>query len=156
MTATAKSIELAHIAARAADERKGEAIAVYDVSDVMAISDVFVVVSAGSERQVRAVVEEIEDALTAAGVEPLRREGHHENRWVLLDYGQFVVHVQRAAERDFYGLDRLYADCPLIDIDGLVAFERPGSYADEVNIRSVDSIDDIPLAADSPVEDDEQ
>lgn len=156
MTATAKSIELAEIAARAADERKGESIAVYDVSDVMAISDVFVVVSAGSERQVRAVVEEIEDALTAAGAEPLRREGHHENRWVLLDYGQFVVHVQRAAEREFYGLDRLYADCPLIDVDGIDAFTRPGSYADDVDIRSVDSIDDIPFAADGPVADDEQ
>lgn len=157
MTATAKSIELAHIAARAADERKGEAIACYDVSDVMAISDVFVVVSAGSERQVRAVVEEIEDKLTEAGVDPLRREGHHENRWVLLDYGQFVVHVQRVNEREFYGLDRLYSDCPLIEVEGIDAFERPGNYADEVDIRTVGSINDIPLAAEGPAEyDDEQ
>ena len=155
MTATAKSIELAEIAARAADERKGEGIAVYDVSDVMAIADIFVVVSAGSDRQVRAVVEEIEDALTEAGIDPQRREGHRENRWVLLDYGQFVVHVQRVAEREFYGLDRLYADCPLIEVEGIDSFKRPGNYADEVDIRSVGSIEDIPFAADGPAENEE-
>lgn len=148
MTASEKSIELAHVAARSAYERGGESIAVYDVSDVMAIADIFVVVTAGNERQVRAVVEEIEDGLTGVGAEPLRREGQNESRWVLLDYGQFVVHVQRSQEREFYGLDRLYADCPLIGIEGVENFERPGAYADDVDTRSVESIDDIPLAGD--------
>ena len=154
MTATDESRRLATIAALAADERKGSNIAVYDVSDVMAISDVFVVITGDNERQVRAIVEEVEDKLTEAGVEPLRREGHRENRWVLLDYGQFVVHVQRTAEREFYGLDRLYLDSPLIEVDGVEPPERPGAYADEVDVRSVESIDEIPLAGEGPAEGD--
>lgn len=145
----------ASIAARAADEKKGESIACYDVSDVMGISDVFVVVSASSDRQVAAIVEEVEDQLTAAGQEPLRREGHRENRWVLLDYGQFIVHVQRSQERDFYGLDRLYSDTPLIEVEGIDSFTRSGDYSDDVNTRAVGSIDEIPLAGDGPVEDDD-
>ncbi|MDR7330029.1 ribosome silencing factor [Corynebacterium guangdongense] len=155
MTASAESRRLASIAARAADEKKATDIAVYDVADIMAISEIFVVVTGASERMVRAIVEEVEDELTAAGAEPLRREGNRENRWVLLDYGHFVVHVQRAPEREFYGLDRLYRDCELIEVEGVPAFERPGDYGDEVNIREVSDIDEIPLASEGPVEEDE-
>lgn len=153
MTATDESLRLAEIAAKAADEKKGTDIAVYDVSDVMAISDVFVVISADNERQVNAIFQEVEDELTAAGAEPLRREGNRENRWVLLDYGQFVVHIQREAEREFYGLDRLYSDCPLIPVEGVEAFERPGDYSDDVNTREVIDIDQIPLAGEGPADD---
>ena len=159
MTASAESRRLASLAALAADEKKASDIAVYDVADLMAISDVFVVASGDNERMVRAIVEEVEDKLTEAGVEPLRREGNRENRWVLLDYGHFVVHVQRAPEREFYGLDRLYRDCELIEVEGIEPFQRPGSYGDEVNIREVSDIDEIPLATDGPVatgEDDER
>lgn len=124
----------------------------YDVSDVLAISDVFLVISAANERQVRSIVEEVEADLTDDGNEPLRREGHRENRWVLLDYGQFVVHVQRENEREFYGLDRLYSDCPVIDIEGIDSAERAGDYSDEVNVREVSSIDEIPLATEEPAE----
>lgn len=148
MSASEESLKLAAIAARAADEKKGEDIAVLDVSDFMAISDVFVVVSAANERQVASIVQEVEGDLTDAGAEPIRREGHRENRWVLLDYGQFIVHVQRAQEREFYGLDRLYADCPLIEVEGVPTFNRPGGFADEVDTRSVDALEDIPLAED--------
>ncbi|HKM25757.1 MAG TPA: ribosome silencing factor, partial [Corynebacterium sp.] len=102
MTVSDESRRLATIAALAADEKLGRNIAVIDVSDVMAISDVFVVASADNERQVGAIVEEVEDELTKVGAEPLRREGNRENRWVLLDYGGIVVHVQRDAEREFY------------------------------------------------------
>ncbi|HZK32205.1 MAG TPA: ribosome silencing factor [Corynebacterium sp.] len=154
MTATEESRRLATIAALAADERKGSNIAVYDVSDIMAISDVFVVITGENERQVRALVEEVEDKLTEAGAEPLRREGNRENRWVLLDYGPFVVHVQRSAERDFYGLDRLYRDCPLIEVEGLELPVRPGDYGDEVDVRSVESIEEIPLAGEGPLDGD--
>lgn len=151
LTATDESRRLAIIAARAADEKNATNIAVYDVSEIMGISDVFVVATGDTERQVRAIVEEVEADLTEAGVEPLRREGQREFRWVLLDYGQFVVHVQRAPEREFYGLDRLYRDAPIIEIEGLPTPQRPGAYSDEVDIRHVESIDDIPLAADGPV-----
>lgn len=157
MTVTDESRRLASIAARAADEKKATNIAVIDVSDVMAISEIFVIASAGNERQVRAIVEEVEDRLTEVGAEPLRREGNRENRWVLLDYGGVVVHIQRDTEREFYGLDRLYRDCPLIEVEGIDPPERPGTWTeDDVDTRQVASIDEIPLAAEEPRELDEE
>ena len=100
------------------------------------------------------IVEEVEDELTKKGFEPKRREGNRENRWVLLDYGPIVVHVQRNDQREFYGLDRLYHDCPLLEIPGLETPERPGEWSTEVNPRDVESIEEIPLAQPEP-EDDE-
>lgn len=153
MTASQISIDQAKIAARAADEKLGANIAVIDVSNVMAITDIFVVASAETERQVAAIVEEVEDELTKAGLEPKRREGNREYRWVLLDYGHFVVHVQREAERDFYGLDRLYADCPVIGVEGLEPYQRPGSFADAADsagVREAARIEDLPLAGEGP------
>jgi len=97
LTASDTARELAVAAAKAADEKLGRDIAVIDVTDVMAITDIFVVISADSERQVAAVVEEVEDALTKMGAEPKRREGNREFRWVLLDYGMLVV--TRSARR---------------------------------------------------------
>ncbi|MGD7002080.1 ribosome silencing factor [Corynebacterium halotolerans] len=155
MTVSEESLRLATVAAKAADEFQAENIIVLDVSDVMAISDIFVIASADNERQVRAIVEEVEDKLTEAGAEPLRREGNRENRWVLLDYGMLVVHIQRDTEREFYGLDRLYRDCPALPVEGIPEPTRPGEYAEEVDTRSVSSIDEIPLAAEEP-EDEEQ
>lgn len=151
MAATEDTIELARITARAADEKQATNIAVLDVSDVMAIAEVFVLASADNERQVRAIVEEVEDQLTEAGYEPKRREGNRENRWVLLDYGMLVIHIQRNTERDFYGLDRLYRDCPLIEVEGVETMQRP-AWEDEVDVRTVESLDDIPLADPEPIE----
>lgn len=150
MTATEDTIRLATIAAKAADEKLASNIAVLDVSDAMAITELFVLASAENERQVRAIVEEIEDQLTKEGLEPKRREGNRENRWVLLDYGMFVIHVQRNTERDFYGLDRLYRDCPMLEVEGIEMMERPA--LDEVDTRNVESLDEIPLAGDEPVD----
>lgn len=155
MSASQQSIELASIAAQAADDKLGSNIAVIDVSDVLAISDVFVVISGSNDRQVRAIVEEVEDALTKAGAEPKRREGNRENRWVLLDYGTFVVHVQRESEREFYGLDRLYADCPRIEVEGVETAPSPGNWGDEVNFREIDDIADLPLAGEGPSDEDD-
>ena len=154
MTVSEQSRRLAGIAALAADEKQASNIAVIDVSDVMAISDVFVIASADNERQVRSIVKEIEDALTSNKREPLRREGNRENRWVLLDYGSLVVHVQREQEREFYGLDRLYRDCPLVEIEGIETPQRPGEWSEEVDLRQVQSLEEIPLAAPAPDEDD--
>ncbi len=154
MTATQETIDLAAAAALAADEKLASNIAVIDVSDVMAIAEVFVLASADNERQVRAIVEEIEDVLTERGEEPKRREGHRENRWVLLDYGMLVIHVQRNTERDFYGLDRLYRDCPLLEIDGIETMVRPEEWHNEVDVRTVTSLDDIPLAEEPESEED--
>lgn len=146
------------MAARAADEKLGRNIGVIDVSDVLAITDIFVVVSADNERQVAAITEEIEDEMTAAGFEPKRREGNREMRWVLLDYGSIVVHVQRDSEREFYGLDRLYADCPVIEVEGLDPYERPDSFAGPdggSEVRSISDIEDLPLAGEAPENDDD-
>ena len=125
MTAPQISIDRAKVAAKAADEKLGKNIAVIDVSNVMAITDIFVVASAETERQVAAIVEEVEDELTKAGLEPKRREGNREYRWVLLDYGHFVVHVQHREDREFYALDRLWKDTPAIDLGLAEEHTRP-------------------------------
>lgn len=146
---------MAETAAHAAQEKLATSIAAIDVSDVLAITEVFVLASADNERQVGSIVDEVEDEMTKQGFEPQRREGNRENRWVLLDYGNIVVHVQRNDQREFYGLDRLYHDCPALEIEGIEAPERPGEWTNGVNPREVDSIDELPLADKVPGEDEE-
>ncbi|MBZ5735898.1 ribosome silencing factor [Nocardioides sp. TRM66260-LWL] len=116
MTATEHAVGLVHVAARAASEKLAAHIVAFDVSEQLAITDAFVLASAGNERQVGAIVEEVEDRLREAGAKPIRREGQREGRWVLLDYGDVVVHVQHEEERQFYALERLWRDCPLIEL----------------------------------------
>nr|WP_284864524.1 ribosome silencing factor [Corynebacterium sp. MSK156]MDK8786172.1 ribosome silencing factor [Corynebacterium sp. MSK156] len=146
---------MAATAAHAAQDKLASNIAAIDVSDVLAITEVFVLASADNERQVGSIVDEVEDQMTAQGFEPQRREGNRENRWVLLDYGSIVIHVQRTDQREHYGLDRLYHDCPLVDIEGIEPPERPGDWTNGVNPRTVDSIDELPLAQKAPGEDEE-
>ncbi len=153
MTVTDQAKQVATLAAQAAAEKKADNIIALDVSDVLAITDVFLIASADNERQVRAICEEIEDKLSETGLEPRRREGNREFRWVLLDYGSAVIHVQRAQEREFYGLDRLYRDCSALELEGIPEPERPGDFPDDA--RSARSIEDLPLAASIPDDDDE-
>lgn len=152
MTATAESINLAGIAARAAAEKMAEDLLVIDVSQRLAITDCFVIATGDNERQVNAIVDEVEDQLTLEGVKPLRREGRGEGHWVLLDYGMLVVHVQRTAEREFCALDRLWADAPQIEIEGVEQVERSNVFAGDVDIDVLEasSIDDLPLAGPTP------
>ena len=117
MTATDTAIEFARIAGRAASGKLATDIVLIDVSDRLAITDVFVIATGANERQVEAIVDEIEDKLREAGHKPLRREGKRDGRWVLLDYSEIVVHVQHAEERVFYSLERLWKDCPVIEFD---------------------------------------
>ena len=114
MAATDYASELARTAAQAAADKLATDIVLIDVSDRLAITDVFVVVSGNNERQVEAIVDEVEEKLRLAGVKPIRREGQRDGRWVLLDYGDIVVHVQHQEERVFYSLERLWKDCPFI------------------------------------------
>ncbi|GAB2627842.1 ribosome silencing factor [Nocardioides ginkgobilobae] len=114
MTATDHAVELVVAGARAASDKKGEQIIAFDVSEQLAITDAFLLVSASNERQVGAIVDAVEDALREVGVKPIRREGQRDGRWVLLDYGEIVVHVQHEEERQFYALERLWRDCPAI------------------------------------------
>ena len=125
MTATDQAIELVHAAARAAAEKLAQRIIAFDVSDQLAITDAFVLASAGNDRQVKAIVDEVEDRLRDIGAKPIRREGERDGRWVLIDYGEMVVHIQHEEEREFYALERLWRDCPTIELPAdAVADER--------------------------------
>ena len=117
MSATEEAIRIARLAARAAYDKKGLDIVACDVSDPLAIADIFLIVSANNERLVGAIVDAIEEKLIEVDkLRPLRREGDRENRWVLLDYLDFVVHVQHTEERTLYNLERLWKDCPQIPL----------------------------------------
>ena len=116
MTATDHAIELVQVAAAAAADKLAQQVIAFDVSEQLAITDAFVLASATNERQVKAIVDEVEEKLREHGAKPIRREGHREGRWVLLDYGEIVVHVQHEEERAFYALERLWRDCPAIKL----------------------------------------
>ena len=124
MTATDHALELVAIAAQAAHDKKAQQVLAFDVSDQLAITDAFVLASATTEPAVKAIVDEVEDKLREVGAKPIRREGHKEGRWVLLDYGEIVIHVQHEEERSFYALERLWRDCPLIELPETVTSGR--------------------------------
>jgi ribosome-associated protein len=125
VTASDRSLQLAKVAADAALDKIAEKVVAIDVSDQMPLTDVFVLASASNERQVGAIVDEVEDRLRELGSKPLRREGQREGRWVLIDFGDIIVHVQHEEEREYYALERLWKDCPEIDLDAVEALARP-------------------------------
>lgn len=116
MSATESSIDIARVAAQAASGKLANDIVAIDVSERLAITDVFLIASASNERQVNAIVDGIEEELAKKDLKPVRREGRSEGRWVLLDYANVVVHVQHEEDRVFYALERLWKDCPAVDL----------------------------------------
>ena len=116
MSATESSIDIARVAAQAASSKLANDIVAIDVSERLAITDVFLIASASNERQVNAIVDGIEEELAKKDLKPVRREGRSEGRWVLLDYANVVVHVQHEEDRVFYALERLWKDCPAVDL----------------------------------------
>jgi ribosome-associated protein len=116
VTATPRAVELATQAALAAADKLATDVVAIDVSNQLVITDVFLLAAAPNDRQVRAIVDAIEERLLRDGVKPVRREGEREGRWVLLDYGELVVHVQHREEREYYALERLWRDCPTIPL----------------------------------------
>jgi len=112
--ASPRAVELALAAAQAAADKLAKDILLLDVSAQLVITDVFLLASAENDRQVLAAVDAIEERLRDLGAKPLRREGEKEGRWVLLDFGDVVVHVQHQEERVYYALERLWKDCPVI------------------------------------------
>lgn len=127
MPASERATALALAAAQAAADKLAQDVLLLDVSDQLVITDVFLLASAPNDRQVKAVVDEIEDRLRELGAKPVRREGAAEGRWVLLDFSDIVVHVQHEEERVYYALERLWKDCPVIpfvDADRSRAAER--------------------------------
>ena len=125
MSADETAIESAKVAAKAAADKLAENIVAVDVSERLAITDLFLIASAPTERQVNSIVDNIEDELIKLDRRPVRREGRTEGRWVLLDYGDFVIHVMHDEDRSFYALERLWKDCPTVDL----GLEEPGAPA---------------------------
>lgn len=109
--------ESALLAAKAADEKKATDIIVQEVGALTSVADYFVIATAANNRQVDAIVEEIEKyEREQAGIKPLHREGIDTGTWALLDYGSFVVHVFQPEARDYYRLEDLWNDCPVLDL----------------------------------------
>ncbi|WP_337005165.1 MULTISPECIES: ribosome silencing factor [unclassified Microbacterium] len=109
--------EMLRLAAQAAIDKGGENLVALNVSEPLPLVDIFLLVTGNSERNVAAIADEIEDRLIEAGHKRVRREGRAEARWVLLDFGDLIVHVFHQEERVYYGLERLWKDCPVVPID---------------------------------------
>ena len=116
MSADARAIELTRAAAEAARDKLAQDVLAFDVSEQLALTDVFLLCSASNDRQVKAVQDAVEEKLLSMGAKPVRREGEREGRWVLLDFSDIVVHIQHAEERVYYALERLWSDCPVIEL----------------------------------------
>lgn len=114
MPATPETIEVLQIAAEAARDKLAENVVALDVSEPFALAEIFLIVSASNERQVQAIAEEVEDALLKHKLKPSFREGRAAGRWILLDFGDLIVHVMHEQEREFYSLERLWRDCPVV------------------------------------------
>lgn len=116
MTASPHALELVGVAAAAADSKQATDLVALDVSGPLPFTDAFLLASGRNERNVLAIASEVEDRLLEHGVKPLRREGRTEGRWVLLDFGDLVVHVFHEEDRVYYSLERLWNDCPVLPL----------------------------------------
>jgi ribosome-associated protein len=117
VTASPHSRDLLQVAALAADSKQAENLVALDVSGPMPLTDIFLLASGRNERNVIAIADAIEDALLDHGAKTLRREGKSEGRWILLDFGDLIVHVFHEEDRMYYSLERLWKDCPVVPID---------------------------------------
>jgi ribosome-associated protein len=124
MPAQQSAIDSALVAAEAAANKLATDIVILDVSDQLVITDCFVLCSGANELQVRSIVDAVEEELHKIGEKPLRREGRQEGTWVLLDYGDIVVHVQLVEERIHYAIERLWKDCPTVPLPDSINLSR--------------------------------
>jgi ribosome-associated protein len=113
--------DLVRTAANAAAEKKATDVMALYVAETLVVTDYFLIATGANDRQVHAIADSIEDALRDAGAKPIGREGERELKWVLLDYGDFVVHVFQETEREFYRLEKLWSDAPRLDLPANVA-----------------------------------
>ena len=117
MTDTPESKAAALVAARAIDEKKGSDIVIQDVSELLKVTDYFVIATAANKRRADAIAEEVEEKLRKeCGIKPMSREGVEECDWILLDYGMIVVHIFQPEQRDYYRLEQLWEQAPTIDV----------------------------------------
>lgn len=123
MSASIRALKLAQLAAQEAADKLGTQIVAIDVSDVFPLADIFLIVTAANDRQVRSIADAISEKLAEENIESVQTEGIAEGRWVLLDFNDVIVHIQHAEERIFYDLERLWRDCPEVELD-LVAVDQ--------------------------------
>ena len=116
-TATDEAISAARVAGDAIADKKGEHVLILDLSQLLVVTDIFVIASGTSTRHVKSLASDAEDALREIGRKPIRREGTDHGEWVLLDYGDLVLHVFDAETREYYDLERLWADAPRIEFE---------------------------------------
>lgn len=136
MPATSEAVDLAVAAARAADDKKATDLQILEVADILAVVDLFALMTAANPRHLKAVTDDIERALREQhDRKPLRREGTPDSGWVLLDYGDVVVHLFSSDRREFYALERLWADVPRRDV--MTGEPKPS----EASLAAVDSAD---------------
>jgi ribosome-associated protein len=121
VTASPRARELVTVAALAADAKQAEDLVALDVSGPLPLTDIFLLATGRNERNVQAIASEIEDKLLEVGCKMLRREGREEGRWILLDFGDLIVHVFHEEDRMYYSLERLWKDCPAIPLELPVA-----------------------------------
>lgn len=114
---TLTELGILNLAAQAAESKGATAPVALDVAELFGYADAFLIVTGEVERNVQAISDAVEDALNDAGVKTMRREGREGGRWVLLDFGDLIVHVFHREERDFYQLERLWQDCPVLELD---------------------------------------
>ncbi|WP_425446601.1 ribosome silencing factor [Dethiothermospora halolimnae] len=108
------------IIVKGADDKKAFDIKTLKISGLTSIGDYFVIASGNSDRQVISIANEIEDKMHEAGYEPMNKEGYKTGRWILLDYGDIIVHVFHKEDREFYNLERLWVDAEGIELDDII------------------------------------
>lgn len=116
MSASERARSLTEAAARAASDIKATNLVALDVSAKLPLADIFLIASGSNERQVVAIAEAIEESLAAVGAKALRREGVRGGRWALLDFNDLIVHVMHDEDRAYYELERLWKDCPVVQL----------------------------------------
>ena len=125
MPATEHAADLTVAAARAAADKKAAHLTAIDVSERLGLTDVFLLASGSNDRHVHAIVDAVDEAMQRAGAKRRTREGFADAHWVLVDYGDVVIHVLQNEDREFYSLERLWKDCPLIELpEDLTAPDR--------------------------------
>jgi ribosome-associated protein len=134
--------ELARVAAEAAAEKKAADVVVLRVAELLVVTDYFVIATGANDRQVKVIADEVEEQLRLVGVKPVGREGETEATWILLDFGDLVVHVFQPAEREFYRLEKLWSDAPRMDLPAdVVNATRPIDSAERDTKRAGDARD---------------
>lgn len=126
MSASKEALDIAQVAAEAANEKVGENIVALDVSNHMPLTDVFLLASGRNERQVMAISDAIEEKLLEQGIKLLRREGKTTGRWILLDFGFVICHIMHEQERMYYSLERIWSDCPVVPLELVSANQSLG------------------------------